>query len=137
MNEHLRRSRKQEKRGAKLFGGTVNAGSGNKGRKNDVQTEEWSIEFKTTTAKSYSLKRDELLLAERNALLAHRKALFGIDFAGGDNGTHRYIVVGEDDVLSLLQLHADLQAELDEALDRIYDLKRDNEYLQSEYVDGT
>jgi hypothetical protein len=113
MNEHLRRSRKQEKRGAKVYGGTVNAGSGNKGRKNDVRADEWSIEFKTTSAASYSLKRADLLLAERHAILEHRRALFGIDFADGKSGTSRYVVLTEDDLVTLLQRVSDLEDDIE------------------------
>jgi hypothetical protein len=130
-NEHLKRSRKQEKRGAELYGGSRNAGSGNKGRKNDVRTDEWSIEFKTTKSASYSLKHSELQIAERNAILEHRSALFGIDFARGAGGTSRYVVVTEHDLLTLLQARELLRDELEEAQDRLLDLQVELDFAWS------
>lgn len=100
MTDHLQRSRKQEKRGAKVYGGTLNAGSGNGARKNDVRSDDLSIEFKTTAAKSYSLKLAELLLASRQALIEGRDALFAIDFAAGKL-THRYVVQTEHQYLAM------------------------------------
>lgn len=76
-------SQKQEKASAKRAGGTVNSGSGNgPWRKNDVRTPEESIECKTTTKKSYQLKLDDLLLAERNALLDGRRMRFELEMGG-------------------------------------------------------
>jgi hypothetical protein len=121
MNEHLRRSRKQEKRGAKLLGGSVNSGSGNGPRKNDVRSDEWSVEYKTTTAKSYSLKLADLEVAERQAILEHRSALFGIDFARGAGRTSRYVVCPESELYGLLFDVAELRAELDETRERLLD----------------
>ena len=120
MNEHLRRSKKQEKRGAKLLGGSVNAGSGNKSRKNDVRTDDWSIEYKTTTAASYSLKLADLKLASRHAVLEHRSALFGIDFSGS-GGTERYVVIAEGDLHGVLHEIEQLRVELEDAQDRLLD----------------
>lgn len=91
--EPLRRSRAQEKRGAKAFGGQVTPGSGNGWRKkNDVQTEKFSIEFKTTSKGSYSLKYSELVAAERNALVDNRTMLFGVELGG-----RNWIVISEED----------------------------------------
>lgn len=132
MNEHLKRSRKQEKRGAELYGGSVNAGSGNRGRKNDVRTDDWSIEFKTTKSASYSLKRAELQLAEQHAIREHRRCLFGIDFAGTNGSTSRYVVLGEHDLCELLQQVEDLRVALEEAEDRILDLR-----LELDFLDGS
>lgn len=115
MNEHLKRSRKQEKRGANVYGGTVNAGSGNKARKNDVRSDEWSIEFKTTTNGSYSLRLKDLEDASRNAVLEHRKLLFGIDFAGRDIGTRRFVVLEESDLLEVLDRIGLLEGDLEDA----------------------
>lgn len=76
-------SRKQEQQVAGDLGGKVNAGSGNGWRhKNDVRTNEFSVECKTTTKLSYSLKRSELDLAERHALADGKDMLFVIDIDG-------------------------------------------------------
>ena len=106
MNEHQRRSRAQEDRATRVYGGTRKSGSGNGTRKNDVWTDKLAIEFKTTTAKQYSLKLAELQLAERQALLVGRDMLFGIDYVDGRGVTHRYVVQTEADYLAM-QEHAD------------------------------
>lgn len=100
MDEKLRRSRKQERRGAEMFGGTMNAGSGNGSRKGDVRTDDENIEFKTTIGKSYSLKHRDLEDAYRNALLIGRRALFGVEFSDGRT-SDRYIVLTEADYLAM------------------------------------
>lgn len=65
-----RRSRRQENAGAARLGGRRVAGSGSGWvTKNDVKTDDVSFEFKYTDKKSYSLKIDDLLKAEKNALL--------------------------------------------------------------------
>lgn len=86
MPTSLDKSRRQERKGAERYGGTVNSGSGNgTWRKNDVRTEDMSIEYKYTDAKSYSLKLADLLTAEKHALLdGGRDMIFGISFAGED-----------------------------------------------------
>jgi hypothetical protein len=139
-SEHLSRSRKQEQRGARLYNGTVNVGSGNKSRKNDVRSDDWSIEFKTTTAASYGLKLADLALAESQALREHRRVIFGIDFVGREMGskrvTSRYAVLTEDDLLGVLAEIDGLRAELEDKDERIWVLQRELEYLQSEYADN-
>jgi len=93
-------SQKQERRGAKVYGGTTNSGSGNGGRKNDVRTPSLSIEFKTTSKRSFRLTILQLLLAQRNALIEGRDALFGIDFRDGVK-IHRFVVQTEDQYLEM------------------------------------
>lgn len=76
-------SQKQERQVAADLGGRVNAGSGNGWRhKNDVRTSEFSVECKTTTKRSYSLKRDELDTAEKYALADGKEMLFVVDIDG-------------------------------------------------------
>jgi hypothetical protein len=76
----------------------VNAGSGNGDvRKNDVRTPEFSIEYKTTGKKQYPLKEDELILAEKYALLDDREMLFGIQMASGRN----WITMSEEAFLTM------------------------------------
>lgn len=83
MDRRIKASRDQEKRLAREMGGRVTPGSGNGWiTKNDVKTEKWSLECKTTTKLSYSLKDSELRLAERQALLEDREMAFVIDMQG-------------------------------------------------------
>jgi hypothetical protein len=96
-------SQKQERRGAKVYGGTVNAGSGNtSGHKNDVRTDDLSIEFKTTRQKGYYLRLDALRNAEKEALVDGRECIFGLDFVTSKEGTFRYVIMPEDWFLMLL-----------------------------------
>lgn len=95
-------SQKQERRGARKYGGRVNSGSGNTdGFKNDVTTDDLSIEFKTTSHKSYNLRLDALRTAEKEAVRVGREALFGIDFRT-PRQTYRYVVLTEDEYFWLL-----------------------------------
>lgn len=87
----------QEKRGAKVHGGSVNSGSGNgPWRKNDVRTPDESWELKTTTKKQYSLKSSELKLAEEYALKDGRDMRFGIEMDG-----RNWVCLSEEDYLVL------------------------------------
>ena len=113
-------SQKQERRGARVYGGVQNSGSGNTtGHKNDVRTPEYSIEFKTTRQKSYSLKLEDLRAAQKNALLSGREVLYAIDFQEQDQGrikTHRFVVLPEWDYLSLKERLADTESMLAAAM---------------------
>lgn len=124
-------SQKQERRGAKVFGGKVNAGSGNTdGHKNDVRTEDLSIEFKTTGQKSYSLRLDALRNAEKEALLDGRSALFGLDFRTQSH-VFRYVILPEWDYLDLLERVTLLESCVDE-------LRHERDYWERQvYSDGT
>lgn len=98
-NEHLKRSRLQERRGAAEYGGTVNSGSGNQWkRKNDVRTDDLSIEFKTTTKASYGIKAAELDRAYKNALLDGRNMWFEIEFA---NDGVTCVIMMKDDAVAM------------------------------------
>lgn len=118
MDEKIRRSRKQERDGAKRYGGTVNSQSGAGDiRKNDVRTPTESIEFKSTLAASYSLKRDDLATAWQYAIVDSRSMIFGIEFANRFQrvvpaAPRRYIVMPEDDYLGMKEHVADLEATL-------------------------
>jgi len=97
MDRRIRASRHQESRGAALYGGTRNSGSGNgPWRKGDVRTPTELWEFKRTDKRQYTLRLDELLIAERNALVEGRSMRFGIEIAG-----HHYVVLSEEDFLEL------------------------------------
>lgn len=65
-----RRSRRQEEAAAERLGGKRVSGSGAGWvTKNDVKTDDLSLEIKYTDKKSYSLKLDDLLRAEKQALM--------------------------------------------------------------------
>jgi hypothetical protein len=107
-SKHLRRSVRQEERGASVYGLQRHRGSGNGMRKNDGSGGELgpsgrglSVEFKSTTAKSFRLTLVDLLVAEKHALLSGYDVLFGIDFLDERGETHRYVVQTEEDYLLL------------------------------------
>lgn len=78
-----RKSRKQEKDWAAKTGGRVNPGSGNGWRhKNDVRSASFSDELKYTDKKSFSIKLDDLLTAEKNALADGKDMRFVISLGG-------------------------------------------------------
>lgn len=83
-NRNVKRSRRQEQRGAERFGGRVTPGSGNQwATKNDVRTDDLSIEYKFTDKKSYSLKGADLVKAETNALIdSGRNFAFIVEIEG-------------------------------------------------------
>ena len=84
---------KQEKRGAKKYGGRTTPGSGNTPwAKNDMRTETESWEYKVTSAKSYALKDSELCDAESNALLDGRDFRFGLQMCG-----RHWVLMSEED----------------------------------------
>ena len=95
------KSRKQEKRTAERYGGSVNAMSGAGWmRKADVRTEEFMIENKCRMdpeAKSYSIKKQDLRDLTKRARLEGRIPLLQFDL-----GTHNYVVLVEDDFLDLI-----------------------------------
>ncbi len=94
-----KRSKQQERRAAKRLGGRTTAGSGNGWvRKGDVHTDDLLIEYKTTNDKSYRLVEDDLLEAEKQALIAGRDVVFGISFA---RSTRNWLVIPEEDYLRL------------------------------------
>jgi hypothetical protein len=103
VREPQRRSREQEKRGARTFGAALNAASGSLDlRKNDARNKEESIEFKSTAAASYRLRHDDLVTAYVNAIQDARRMVFGIEFAGDRSfGLSRFTVLTEDDYLEL------------------------------------
>lgn len=116
MDDKLRRSRKQERDGAKRYGGTVNSQSGAGDiRKNDVRTETESIEFKGTTNESYRLSVGDLIKAWAHATLDDRMMIFGIEFYIPANysisrgSPARYVVMTEDDYLSMRDELRDLR----------------------------
>lgn len=135
VTDNQRRSRKQEARGAKVYGGRVNSGSGNTdGFKNDVRTKDLSIEFKTTKQKSYNLRLDALRVAEKEALLSFRDMLFGIDFET-PKSTFRYVVLTEMDYLLMHDRAEDAESDLEQADQRIRDLELEVEELDDKLLE--
>lgn len=93
-----RRSRAQERDGAREFGGARTPGSGSGWlRKNDVLTPGLSIEYKTTAKASYTLRLEDLRTAERNANADFRDMVFIVSIQG-----HEYALVTKDHLLELL-----------------------------------
>jgi hypothetical protein len=87
VDDRLRRSRRQERDGARRYGGSANPQSGAGGINNDVRTPTESIEFKRTDADSYRLKAADLMTAWRHALIDGRRA--GRPYRGGlGHATH-------------------------------------------------
>jgi hypothetical protein len=99
-NEHLKRSRLQERRGASKIGGNTTPGSGNQWHsKNDVKTPDESVELKTTTKDSYRLMPEEIHKVVTNALLdGNRLGWLEIEFA--NRGT-TVVVLDADDFYAL------------------------------------
>lgn len=98
MNPH-KASRDQENRRARRSGGTRNAGSGSGWlRKNDVRTATFSFENKITKYRSFTLKLDDLIKAEKIALLDGRTMVFEINMDG-----RTYMVMTEADWETLIE----------------------------------
>jgi hypothetical protein len=82
-NRGLKRSQRQEKGLAAKYDGKVSPGSGNGWiHKNDVRNDTFSFEAKTTEKRQYTLKLDDLKLAEQHALLSGREMVFAIEMGG-------------------------------------------------------
>lgn len=95
--EGQRRSRKQEERLEREFGGQRSAASGAFwSRKGDVRSDEYLIEAKTTLSKGYRLTLAALVENERHAVLDGRVPLFEIEFAGGARPRSFVVMARED-----------------------------------------
>lgn len=97
--EILRKSRKQEKRSADSYRGSRNSGSGNGWvRKNDVRSEKFLIENKTTIGtKSITLKEVDLRELREHAILEDRIPVLQFDI-----GNRGYVVLTESDFLEIV-----------------------------------
>ena len=95
----LKKSVKQEKRSAKSYRGSRNAGSGSGWlRKNDVRSETFLIENKLTVAtKSITLKNVDLVELRERAILEDRIPVLQFDLAG-----RNYVVLVESDFLEIV-----------------------------------
>lgn len=98
-NEHSKRSKLQERRGATDYDGSRNSGSGNGWvRKADVRTENELIEFKTTSKGSYILTASELRKLWDYALIDGRLPIFEIEFA---NSGVSCVVLDKNDYMAM------------------------------------
>ena len=95
----LKKSVKQEKRTAKTYSGSRNAGSGSGWvRKNDVRSHIFLFENKfTNNAKQYSIKLKELLELRERAILDDRIPILQFDIQN-----NKYVLLTEDDFLELI-----------------------------------
>lgn len=92
-------SQRQENRIAKQWSGSVNSGSGNGWiRKSDVRTAFELVEAKITSAKSYSLKDQELQNNYEYALMDGRIPIFMVEFQGTGN---KWVIMNYDDYETL------------------------------------
>lgn len=93
VDRNLRRSRNQERRDAKDYGGRVTPGSGNGAfRKGDVRTDDLLIENKRTDKDSLSVKGAWLDKIRMEAQSEGRVPVIGIDI----NGRHWVLLLRED-----------------------------------------
>jgi len=97
---HLRRSKLQERRAARDYGGTVSPGSGNGWiRKADVHADDYLIECKTTTKKTYSLSAETFNKLKFQAIVENKDPIMEIEFA--ENST-TLVVMDKNDFLARL-----------------------------------
>lgn len=77
-----KRSKLQEIRASREYGGSLTPGSGNTWvKKGDLRTEDEMFEFKTTNKETYSLSASELMRLRDHALLDNKIPVFEIEFA--------------------------------------------------------
>lgn len=95
-NRLLKASQRQEQRIADRLNGRRTPGSGNGIRKNDVRTEDLSLEMKFTGKKQYTIKSSELEQGEKHAIMDGRDFAFGISL-----NDHNWVILSEDDWIAL------------------------------------
>lgn len=97
--EGQKRSKIQERRGSRQYGGELNSGSGNGWiRKADARTLTELIEFKTTSKSSFSLRSSELRKLWDQALLDSRTPVFEVEFA---NDGVTCVVLDKNDYMAM------------------------------------
>jgi hypothetical protein len=65
--------------------------------KNDVKTDDISLELKYTDKKSYPLREEDLITAERHAMMdSGREFGFMVQFTAGRYPHRRYVVISEE-----------------------------------------
>lgn len=93
------RSKKQEKKIAKQFGGKTTINSGATLKQNDVFSEDFDFECKTTGSGSYRFSVEEFRKLEKRTP-GNRKPVFVIEFSEFDED---YVVLKKSDFLTLIQ----------------------------------
>lgn len=77
-----KRSKLQEIRASREYGGRLTPGSGNGWvKKGDLRTDNEMFEFKTTNKETYPLSASELMRLRDHALLDNRMPVFEVEFA--------------------------------------------------------
>ncbi len=95
-DERLRRSRAQERRDARDYGGRVVSGSGcGQFNKGDVRNDELLIENKRTDKQQIILKAEWLDKIRREALAEGRTPLIGLEISGRE-----WVILPKDDYLA-------------------------------------
>lgn len=98
--DNKRRSKLQERKAARDFGGSVTVASGNQWHsKGDVRTDNWLIECKTTTKDSYSLNVKTWSKINTEAILENRDPIMEIEFS--ERGVS-LVVLDKNDFMRLL-----------------------------------
>ena len=87
------KSDSQERKIARQFKGNTTPGSGNKAVKGDVQTDDFTIECKTTSKKQYVLKLADFQKHFENSAAQGKTALFLVQLDDEAKGLNRELVV--------------------------------------------
>lgn len=91
---------RQETLTAERYGGRVTPGSGSGSfDKNDVTTDEWSFEVKTTEQKGYRLTLENFLKTENNALEQGLRPAMITAFVLPSGRVKRLVTLDEDDFI--------------------------------------
>ena len=101
MDERLRRSQQQERRGATVHGGRLTPGSGNTPhRKGDVRLalDQYTIEYKRTDAARIAVKEADWRKVFYESVVDGRMPVMGIEFGAKP---WRLMVLDEQDFLAL------------------------------------
>ncbi len=102
-------SQRQERGLAKELGGSVNAGSGNGWvRKGDVRSDKELWECKITSAKSFSLKYDDLRKVFEQAIIDGRIPIFMVEFMKQGES---FVVLTKDDYMEMREAYFGNEAE--------------------------
>lgn len=99
----IKDSQRQERALAREVLGSVNAGSGNGWvRKGDVRSDKELWELKITSAKSYSLKYDELRKLFEQAIMDGRIPIFLVEFMKQGES---FVVLTKDDYMEMREAY--------------------------------
>lgn len=119
MERPQRLARKAERMTAERHGTRLNPQSGSGSVKNDSRNKTWSVEDKSTSGLTYTLHKDTLLVAERQALADGRRMKLVVTFFGQATPPKRYVVLTEEDHLETEAMLEDLEDRLALAHDEL------------------